>query len=117
MHIYSPKAQHIAIHYRWKKFEDYIKLSKETGRRLIREKFETTLKKLELLKKNPTWASILLFGKEPQRPLSQAQVHCGRFKLNKTQILDDLMIDGTIIEQVGKTINFIKKHLINFSHS
>ena len=70
------------------------------------------MKKLELVKNNkPTWATILLFGKEPQRFVSQAKIHCGRFKLSKIEILDDRMIEGNIIEQVDDIMDFIKKNI------
>jgi len=94
-----------------KKVEDYIKLANETGRKKIKEKPLEVLRKLELVKNNkPTWASILLFGKEPQRFVSQAKIHCGRFK-DETTIIDDSLIDGTIIGQVDKALEFIKRHL------
>jgi ATP-dependent DNA helicase RecG len=93
------------------KVKEYIKLANETGRRKIKEKPLEVLKKLDLTKDNkPTWAAILLFGKEPQRFVSQAKIHCGRFK-GETTIIDDELIEGTIIEQVDKTLEFIKKHL------
>ena len=69
------------------------------------------LEKLELVKSGvPTWASVLIFGKTPQSPLTQAQVHCGRFKSN-IDILDDKLFDGTIVDQVDKTMEFIQKHI------
>ena len=92
--------------------EDYIKLANETGRRKIRENPAQVLKKLDLVKGGrPTWAAILLFGKEPQRLLLQAKIHCGRFKLSKQVILDDKMIDGTLVRQVDEAMEFVKKHL------
>ncbi len=94
-----------------KKVEDYIKLANETGRKKIKEKPLDVLRKLELIKDNrPTWAAILLFGKEPQRFVSQAKIHCGRFK-DETTIIDDELIEDNIIEQVDKTLEFIKRHL------
>lgn len=93
--------------------KNYIKISAATGRR----KFGPTddpleiLEKLELLKNGrPTWAAILLFGKRPQSPLTQAQVHCGRFK-NNVKIIDDRLFEGTIIGQVDEVMNFICKHI------
>lgn len=68
------------------------------------------LEKMELVKKGrPTWAALLLFQKRPQRYLSQASVHCGRFK-DKTVVIDDSVIEGTIIEQITATISFIRKN-------
>jgi len=37
-------------------------------------------------------------------------VHCGRFK-DETIIIDDELIEGSIIGQIDKTIDFVKKHL------
>ena len=69
------------------------------------------LEKLELVKDGkPTWAAILLFGKRPQSPLTQAQVHCGRFKKN-VKIIDDRLFAGSIIDQVEEVMNFIRKHI------
>lgn len=93
--------------------KNYIKISAATGRR----KFGPTddpleiLEKLELLKDGkPTWAAILLFGKRPQSPLTQAQVHCGRFK-NNVKIIDDRLFEGSVIGQVDEVMNFICKHI------
>jgi len=58
----------------------------------------------------PTWAVILLFHKRPQHFLSQAVIHCGRFK-EETIIIDDRMIEGTAIEQVDEAMNFIRKNI------
>jgi len=93
------------------KVKKYIKLANETGRRKITEKPLEVLKKLELVRSNkPTWAAILLFGKNPQSFLFQATVHCGRFK-DETIIIDDELIEGSITGQIDKTIDFVKKHL------
>lgn len=93
------------------KVRKYIRLANQTRRRKIKEKPLEVLKKLDLVKDNkPTWAAILLFGKEPQKFISQARIHCGRFK-NEITIIDDILIEGAIIEQVDQTIEFIKKHL------
>ncbi len=58
----------------------------------------------------PTWASILLFGMNPQSPLTQAQVHCGRFK-KEIVIIDDRIIDGPIADQVEEVMDFIRKNI------
>jgi len=95
-----------------KKIEEYIKLANETGRRKIKEKPFEVLKKIELIKNNrPTWAAILLFRKEFQRFISQAKIHCGKFKLSKIEILDDRMIEDDLIGQVDEAMNFIKKYV------
>ncbi len=93
------------------KVVEYVKLANETGRRKIKESPMEALKKLELIKGNkPTWAAILLFGKEPQRFLLQAKVHCGRFK-GETTIIDDQLIDDSIIGQIEKVMEFAKRNL------
>ena len=95
------------------KVKRYIKKANETGRRKIEddEKSLQVLEKLELIKEGqPTWAAILLFRKDIKRFLSQAAIHCGRFK-EETIIIDDRMIEGTIIEQVDEAMDFIRKNI------
>ncbi len=95
------------------KVKRYIKKANETGRRKIEddEKPLQVLEKLELIKEGqPTWAAILLFRKDIKRFLSQAAIHCGRFK-EETIIIDDRMIEGTIIEQVDEAMDFIRKNI------
>lgn len=93
---------------------DYIKKANETGRRKIApdESPQTVLEKIGLIQNNkPTWAAILLFGKDPQRFLSQATIHCGLFGADEISVLDDRMVMGTIIEQVNDTMEFIRKNI------
>ncbi len=95
------------------KVKDYIRRANASGRRRIAEgeDYLRVLRKLGLVKDGrPTWAAILLFGREPQRTLSQAVVHCGRFK-QETLVIDDRMIGGTIFEQVEDTMQFIQKNI------
>ena len=95
------------------KVNEYINLSVKIKRRnfLTNENPIEILEKLELLKRNnPTMAAILLFGKSPQSPLTQAKVHCGRFK-NDIKIIDDRLIDGSIITQVDEVMDFMRKHI------
>jgi len=95
-----------------KKVENYIKEANATGRKKIEESTAEVLEKLGLVKDgNATWAAILAFGKEPQKPLLQSAVHCGRFKLDKTQIIDDLMIETDLINQVDESMKFITRHI------
>jgi len=95
-----------------KKVEKYIREANSTGRRKIEDSPAEVLKKLEFIKDGKaTWAAILTFGKEPQRPLLQSAVHCGRFKLDKTQIIDDLMIETDLINQVDEVMKFITRHI------
>ena len=95
------------------KVKRYIKKANETGRRKIGDA-ETplqVLEKLELIKGGqPTWAAILLFCKNTRRLLSQAAIHCGRFK-EGTIVIDDRMIEGTITEQVDEAMDFIRKNI------
>jgi len=95
------------------KVKRYITRANETGRRKIQEDENPSqvLEKLELIKEEkPTWAAILLFHKHPQRFLSQGVIHCGRFK-EETIVIDDRMIEGTVIEQVDETMDFIRKNI------
>lgn len=70
------------------------------------------LLKLELVKSETeiTRAALLLFGKNPQSPLSQAVVHAGRLR-GQVHMMDSRVIDGTLLEQVEETIAFIKKNI------
>lgn len=90
----------------------YIKKANASGRRKIENESKPmqVLEKIELVKnKKPTRAAILLFGKEPQQKFSQATVHCGRFK-KETEIIDDRLIGGSIIEQVEEVMDFVRKN-------
>lgn len=94
------------------KVKEYITNANAAGRRNIKDTPTEVLKKLELVKDNKaTWGAILAFGKEPQRPLLQSAVHCGRFKTDKTQIIDDLMIETDIVNQVDDVMKFITRHI------
>lgn len=91
----------------------YIKRANETGRRKIGDDEDPSqvLEKLELIKEGQlTWAAILLFRKEPQRALSQAVIHCGKFK-EESIVVDDRMVEGTVIEQVNEAMDFIRKNI------
>ncbi|MFQ6031469.1 MAG: RNA-binding domain-containing protein [Candidatus Zixiibacteriota bacterium] len=97
----------------FEKVRRYIRKANETGRRKIGvdEKPLQVLEKLELIKEGqPTWAAILLFRKDTKRFLSQAVIHCGRFK-EEDIVIDDRMIEGTIIEQVDEAMDFIRKNI------
>lgn len=93
---------------------EYMRLATGQGRRSFAEDEDPkrVLKKLELIKSEEeiTRAAILLFGKTPQSPLTQAVVHAGRLR-EKVHIMDNRMIDGSIIEQVEETVGFIKKNM------
>ena len=91
----------------------YIKKAKETGRKRIGDNEEPmqVLEKIGLLtEKQPTWAAILLFSKETNKFISQAAIHCGRFK-EKNIVIDDRMIVGTVFEQIDEAMDFIRKNI------
>lgn len=95
-----------------KKVEKYVKYANATGRRKIEEGPIEVLKKLGLVKDGkPTWAAVLTFGREPQKPLLQSAVHCGRFRADKTHIIDDLMVETDLIDQVDEVMKFIARHI------
>ncbi len=93
------------------KVEKYIEISEKSGRRHFKEDWLTVLKKIELVRDRVTWAAVLLFGRDERVFLSQASVHCGRFKGSRTNILDDVMIEGDLTKQVEGAMDFIKKHI------
>jgi ATP-dependent DNA helicase RecG len=91
----------------------YMSKSQRTGRKQIGKDEDPidVLKKLHLIKGDkPTFASLLLFGKEDRDFLSQAAIHCGRF-LSETNIDDDRMITGTLVSQIEDALEFVKKHI------
>lgn len=58
-----------------------------------------------------TVAAILLFGRNPQRLLTQAMVRCARFKgTTEVHFLDMKVIQGTIVDQVEEVMAFIKRN-------
>ncbi|HJH30665.1 MAG TPA: hypothetical protein C5S50_00365 [Methanosarcinaceae archaeon] len=91
----------------------YIKKAKETGRKKIGDDEEPmkVLEKMSLITQGqPTWAAILLFSNETNRFISQAAIHCGRFK-EKNIVIDDRMIVGTVFEQIDEAMDFIRKNI------
>lgn len=95
------------------KIKKYIKRANSTSRRNIPkdESPLNILEKLDLIKENqPSWAAILLFCKEPQHFLSQASIHCGRFK-NETMVINDMMIQDSVMEQIDEAMDFIRKNI------
>jgi len=91
----------------------YIHKAKDTGRKKIAEDEYPmqVLEKMNLIAGGqPTWATVLLFGKEPQRIISQAAIHCGRFKEGNV-VIDDRMITGTLFEQIDEGMDFIHKNI------
>ena len=95
------------------KIKKYIRRSRDTGRRDVgdREKAFEILKKLELVKEGKlTWAALLLFRKDTKYLRSQGMLHCGRFK-EQTIVIDNRMIEGTIVEQIDEAMDFIRKNI------
>jgi len=75
--------------------------------------FKESLEKLKLIKEGKTSnASVLLFGKEPQRFFLQAEVRCARFKGTEAvkPFIDMKVFGGDIIDQVNKALSFILEH-------
>lgn len=93
----------------------FLKKAKKERKHDIQPDIKTkeALKKLELIKENQlTNASILLFGKNPQKFFHQAELRCARFKgTTTTEFIDMKVLKGTIIEQRIKTMEFIKEHI------
>jgi len=95
------------------KVKRYMQKAKETGRKKIgdNENPVQVLEKMNLINKGQlTWAAVLLFGKEPQKIISQAAIHCGRFKEGNI-VIDDRMITGTLFEQIDEGMDFIHKNI------
>jgi ATP-dependent DNA helicase RecG len=97
----------------FEKVERYVRRANASGRRKI-EGWETSVPVLEKLKLvrdgRPSWAAVLLFSKDPQGFLSQAVIHCGRFK-EEVMVIDDRMIGGTIIDQIEEAMDFVRKNI------
>lgn len=70
------------------------------------------LETLNLLRNGrPTYAMALLFAKNPQRYVPSAWVQCGAFEgESTTKFLDKSNFEGNIIEQIEKSIAFIKRN-------
>jgi len=59
-----------------------------------------------------TVAAVLLFGRNPQRLLTQALARCARFKgTTEVHFLDMKVIQGNIIEQVEEVMVFVKRNV------
>ena len=95
------------------KVKRYIQKAKETGRKKIGDDEEPmqVLEKMNLITEGqPTWAAILLFSRQTNKFISQAAIHCGRFK-EKNIVIDDRMIVGTVFEQIEEAMDFIRKNI------
>ena len=59
-----------------------------------------------------TNASVLLFGKNPQKLFFQAESRCGRFKGTKPlEFIDMKVLGGNIIDQREGVVEFVKEHI------
>lgn len=92
----------------------YMRNATQQGRRNFAEHDDPwqVLQKLELVQSETaiTRAAILLFGKSPQSPLTQAVVHAGRLQ-QLVHIMDHRIIAGTVIAQVEEAMAFMQKNL------
>lgn len=60
----------------------------------------------------PTIAGILLFGKKPQKFISEAMIICTRFARNEgREVLATIDCEGTLVEQYEAAFNFILSQL------
>lgn len=71
------------------------------------------LKRLELLKNGKlTNATILLFGKNPQRFFLLAETKCARFKgTEPLEFIDMKVFRGNIFDQRDNAVEFVKEHI------
>lgn len=71
------------------------------------------LERLELMKNEELMnATVLLFGKNPQRFFLQAETRCARFKGTKPLEFTDMKVFyGSIIDQVEKSLSFVLDHI------
>lgn len=96
------------------KIKKFIERAKEERNFNIEYKSkEDFLKKMQMLTKNGlNYSAILLFGKELQKFVLQSEVRCGRFKGIKPLEFEDMeVIQGTLIEQLERVMEFIKRNL------
>ena len=94
------------------KVKRYMRKAADTGRKALSgaESPLEVLEKMELVKEGkPTWAAGLLFRKDERRFLSQAVIHCGRFK-DHTLVIDDRLIENTLFEQIEEAMAFVRKN-------
>lgn len=73
---------------------------------------EHVLRQLGLIRDSKlTVAAILLFGRNPQRLMTQAMLRCARFKgTDEVHFLDMKVIQGNIIEQVEEAMAFVRRN-------
>jgi ATP-dependent DNA helicase RecG len=71
------------------------------------------LERLELTRNGRvTNATVLLFGKNPQRLFYQAETRCGRFKgVEPIEFIDMKDFGGSVIDQREDAVEFVKEHI------
>ena len=74
---------------------------------------EEALERLELMKNDKlTNATILLFGKNPQKFFLPAETRCARFKGTESIEFGDMKVfQGSILDQVEKSLSFVLEHI------
>ena len=72
-----------------------------------------SLERLDAMKGSTlTNAAILLFGKNPQKFFSQAEVRCARFKgIEPLEFIDMKVFGKTVIDQREDALEFVKEHI------
>lgn len=95
--------------------KSFIRRAKDERNSDIGQKNKATvvLEKLNLRKNGKlTNASVLLFGKDPQKYFPRSLVRCALFANNKAiDFLDIKDVEGNIIRQVPEALQFIRKHI------
>lgn len=73
---------------------------------------DQVLRQVNLIRnKKTTIAAILLFGKDPERLMSQSVLRCARFKGEDTvHFLDMKVIEGSVIDQVEEAMAFVRRN-------
>ncbi|NCO97264.1 MAG: hypothetical protein GW780_04245 [Candidatus Aenigmarchaeota archaeon] len=97
------------------KAEDFLRKTKNERNFYIQPKtpLKEVLGRLELMRNGKlTNAAALLFGKNPQKFFLQAETRCARFKgTEPLKFIDMKVFEGTIIDQIGKALNFTLEHM------
>lgn len=92
--------------------ENDLKMSILVDESLDNLLLKQALEKLKLMKSgNITNAAILLFGKNTQEFFLQAKTKCVKYEdINATNKIDSIIIEGTLLNQMKGTIEFIQKN-------
>lgn len=94
--------------------EDYVRISKEQGRRRFADNLTPgqILTKLDLIDSSGavTRAAALLFSNPLPSRFSHAKIHAGVFR-QQTQIANDLLIEGSLTQQLEQAFSFFRMNL------